>query len=693
MTNLLADLRFALRRWTKRRTVALTSVLTLALGIGAATAIFSVVNGVLLRPLPWKAPDRLVTVWVARPQWRTQAALAASWDRGHLSWPMFKGLQEKRRTLDEVGTYGTPQLVLSGALNELVNGLQLSASFLPMLGIQPYLGRFFTGEEDSVASDAVLITHETWVRRFGATADILGTRVQLNGSTRVIVGVLPRGFRFGLSVPEFLLPWGNDGDKGPGNHFMRGVARLHPGVTAEQAEADIAPVIQLGSNSDVKQPYLVALDRAQRGEFQRPLWMLMAAAVGLLLIACANVGGLLLGEAGGRRHEIAVRTAVGGSRSRLIRQLMVEALALSSVGGGLGLLVAWYLTPVLLAIAPAGLPGVEAVSIDRGVLAFTALLTTATTLLFGLVPSMALLSGTPSAALVEGGRDPGVRRQRVHGTMVATQIALSTVLLVTASLLGESVVRLSRVDVGFDPANLLVATIRSTAPVPASDDQRATRTSEMIAKLSSLPGVVSVAATASAPFSGGYGTNTIKIEGQSLERDPEAVRQIVTADYFTLMRVPILKGRSFEASDGRGAHVAVVSAAFERQLMDGDALGKRFTFNKEWHTVVGVVPDAKQREVQRRGNTGVLCPRSTDLGLEHREFSDSHRRDARDPHARRARGDCFAGSAVDRLAPDDHECAPRRQYRRRALSGASLEPVRGVRIVAVRDRAVRDRRA
>jgi len=591
--DLLADLRFALRRWTTRRTFAITAILTLALGIGAATSIFSVVNGVLLRPLPWEAPDRLVAVWVARPHWRTQAALAAHWDRGVLSWPMFEGLQEKRRSLETVGTYAESQLILAGAQNEVVASLKVSASFLPMLGTHASLGRLFTVEEDTVASDAVLVTHETWVRRFGARTDILGTRVLLNSSPRVIVGVLPPRFRFGSLLPEFLIPWGNDRDKGPGNHNMRGVARLHPEVTAEQAEADIAPTIQAGS-TEVKLPHVVALDRDQRGEFRRPLWMLMAAAVGLLLIACANVAGLLLGEARARRHEIAVRTAIGGTRKRLVRQLMVEALTLSSVAGLLGLALAWYSTPLLLALSPLGLPPVETVGVDPGVLGFAVLLTMASSLLFGLGPSLTLASGTPGAALVEGGRDSAQRSQRAHGAIVAIQVALSTVLLVTASLLGETVVRLARVDIGFDPANLLVATVRSTTLL-ASEDLRAIRASETMARLSSLPGVVSVAGTSLPPFSGAYGTNAIKIEGTSRDRDPDAVRQIVTDDYFELMRIPILKGQSLGAAGDSAEPVAVVSATFERQLMDGDALGKRFAWNKTWHTVVGVVPDAKQR--------------------------------------------------------------------------------------------------
>ena len=595
MSDLLADLRFALRRWNKRRTFAITAILTLALGVGAATALFSVVNGVLLRPLPWNAPDRLVAVWVARPHWRAQPALAAYWDRGDLSWPMLQGLQEKRGTLETAGTYAESQLVLGGARNELVTGLQVSASFLPMLGTQPYLGRFFSAEEDIVASDSVLVTHETWARRFGASTAILGSRVLLNSAPRVIVGVLPAGFRFGSSIPEFLIPLGNVRDRGPGNHFMRGIARLQPGVTSEQVEADIAPLIQAGSDAEVKLPRVVALDRDQRDGFRKPLWILMAAAVGLLLIACVNVGGLFLGEAGVRRHEIAVRTAIGGTRSRLVRQLMVEALTLSSVAGLLGLAIAWLLTPLLFAVSPLGLPRVEIVGVDSGAVGFAAFLVVASACLFGLGPSMALLSGPPGAALAEGGRDAALRRQRGHGALVAIQIALATILLATASLLGETVLRLSRLDTGFDPANLLVATVRSTTAL-TSEELRAARMFETIARLSSLPGVVSVAATSLPPFSGAYGTSAITIEGQSHERDPNAVRQIVTDEYFKVMRIPVLKGRSLGSSGPSAAPVAVVSTTFERQLMEGDALGKRFRWNKEWHTVVGVVPDAKQRE-------------------------------------------------------------------------------------------------
>jgi putative ABC transport system permease protein len=594
MSDLLLDLRFALRRWGKRRTFTVTALLTLALGIGATTAIFSVVNGLLLRPLPWQSPERLVTVSVARPHWRSQSALADSWDKGWLSWRMFRGLQEKTRTIAAVGTYNTPQVILNRERNEVVQTMTVSSSFLPMLGVQPHLGRFFTAEEDDVQSDAVLITYEAWVRRFAASPDAIGARVGLANATRVIVGVVPRGFRFGATTPEFFSPFGNVRDKNDGNHFMRGVARLQPAITIEQAEADIAPVIQAGTTTEVKLPHLVSLDRELRGEFVRPLWMLMAAAVGLLLIACANVGGLLLGEASVRRHEIAVRSAVGGSRGRLMRQLMVEAIALSLLAGGLGCAVALYLTPALVAFAPPGLSGAESIASDWRVLSFAVALTMTTSLLFGLGPSLMLLGAAPGRALIEGGRDPGLRRQRAHGAVVAMQIALATVLLVGASLLSETVIRISRVPVGFDPGNVLVVSLRAATAMPEA--AQLTWTSGLIARLSAVPGVVSVAATANVPFSGSYGSNTIAIEGKTFDRNRDAARQVVTNDYFSLMRVPILKGRAFDVSDVPGAYAAVVSSTFERELMDGNALGKRFTLNRRTFTVVGIVPDTKQRE-------------------------------------------------------------------------------------------------
>ncbi len=599
--DLLSDLRFAVRRWNKRRTFAATAVLTLALGIGSTTAIFSVVEGMLLKPLPWYAADRLVTMWVTRPHWRTVPALASSWDRGDFSWPMFRSVQQGSRMLEAVGTYRAPQLVLSGERNEIVSVMQISASFLPMLGVQPYRGRFFMPSEDDVATSAVLLTYETWVRRFGAAENILGTRLTLDRLPREIVGVLPPGFRFDTPsrarAPEFLVPWGNYGqnNKGAGNHFMWGLARLRPGVTLEQAQAEIAPFIQAGA-TEVKIPRLSRLDDDQRGELRRPLWLLLAAALGLLVIACANVAGLLLGEAAARRHEIAVRMAVGGSARRLARQLMVEAAVLAGAAGILGVLAAWWFTPILLDRAPVGLPRIETVGLDAWVLGFAAVLTTATTLIFGVGPSLSLLGGAPGRTLIEVGRDGGMRRQRAHRSVVIVQVALATVLLAITSLLGETVIRLSAQPLGFDPRHVLIVSVRGSNPTREWVERHASRNAAMIDRLSSLPAVESVAVTALPPFSGGYGSNSVAIEGKTFDGNPSAARQIVSDGYFALMRIPILEGRAFEATDQANTRVAIVSSTFAKTLMDGAALGKRFTLNREVFTVVGVVPDAKQRE-------------------------------------------------------------------------------------------------
>jgi putative ABC transport system permease protein len=599
--DLLTDLRFAVRRWSKRRAFAATAVLTLALGIGSTTAIFSVVEGALLKPLPWYAADRLVTIWVARPHWRTNPALAAWWNRGDLSWPIFRSVQQNSRTLEAVGTYRTPQLILSGERNEIVTVMQVSASFLPMLGVQPYRGRFFEPSEDDVATAAVLVTYETWMRRFGAAENILGTHLTLDRVSREIVGVLPPQFRFHTpspnGEPEFLVPWGNydQGNRSAGNHFMWGLARLRPGVTLEQAQTEIAPFIQAGA-SEVKMPRLSRLDDDQRGELRRPLWLLFTAAFGLLVIACANVAGLLLGEAAVRRHEIAVRIAVGGSARRLARQLMVEAAVLAGAAGILGVLAAWWFTPILLDRAPVELPRGDTAAIDAWVLAFAAALTTATTLIFGVGPLLSLLGGAPGRTLIEGGRDAGLRRQHAHRSVVIVQVAIATVLLAIASLLGETVVRLSAQPPGFEPRNVLTILVRGSNPTREWVERHALRNAAMIARLSSLPGVESVAATAMVPFSGGYGSNSITIERKTFDREPSAARQIVSDGYFALMRIPILEGRAFDATDRANARVAIVSSTFAKTLMDGAALGKRFTLNREIFTVVGVVPDVKQQE-------------------------------------------------------------------------------------------------
>ena len=525
MSDVVAGLRHAIRRWIKRPAFACTAVLTLATGIGATTAIFSVVDAVLLKPLPWRDPDRLVSVLVARPHWRENPVLAGSWDRGNISWPIFQDLQSKSLVFSDVAAWSRARPTLNGERNELVTGMQISASFLPMLGVYPHLGRFFTTAEDVSPSDSVLVTYETWQRRFGGSPDVLGHRASLDETMYAVVGVLPSGFNFdGSDPPEFLFPWGNTPvrSRTAGNHFMNGLARLKPGIPLEDAVRDSDPHVRGIESPGKKRTRLVRLIDQQQGASRQPLWILLGASSLLLLITCANVAGLLLGDAESRRHEVAVRAALGGSRRQIVQQLSAESAVLTAAAAIAGIVLASWFTPALVAMAPTELPRVADVGIDLRVFGFAVLVSIATALLFGTAPVLALARADPARALREGGRDAGLRRRYAQRFIVAGEVALAVVLLAAASLLGESFFRLTSQPVGFDPANLIVASPRLPRDPGSTAETRLARTDTLVAGLAALPGVVDATATSTAPFSGSYGSNSIQIEGKTFERDPPA---------------------------------------------------------------------------------------------------------------------------------------------------------------------------
>lgn len=571
-------------------------MLTLALGITATTAIYSVVDAVLLRPLPWREPERLVTLYVARPHWRLTPVLAPSWNVGNVSWPIFRDLQTKSRTLSEVGTWNAIRPVLNGERAELVYGLRVSSSFLPMLGVAPHAGRFFTAGEDESPTDAAIVSYEAWQRRFGGTPDILGRRVSLEETTYSIVGVLPPRFDFvGRNAPEFVLPWGNvpARDRHPGNHFMYAVARLRDGVSLQDALGDVDPYVRGTEKPEEKQARLVPLAEDQIGTTRRPLWFLFGAAGVLLAIACANVAGLLLGEAGTRRYEIAVRLALGGSPRRVARQMFVESFVLAALSLLLaGVAVVW-LTPVLASYTPANVPRVSDVTVNWRVLAFAVGAGLTTAVLFGCAPALSFARIDPARWLHGGARGASPARRGAHGVLVAAEVALAVVLIAAASLLGETLIRMTSEPVGFRPDHLVVASLRlPRAALQAGVQVR--RTDDLVARLAALPGVEAAAATSTAPFSGSFGSNGITIDGKP-GLNADAGRHIVTQDYFRTLGIPIVKGRGFESTDAPGDFVAVVTEEFERRYMDGEALQKRFTLNRNVHRVVGVVPATKHR--------------------------------------------------------------------------------------------------
>ena len=603
----LTDIRYAVRRWRSRPGLAITVVLMLGLGIGTTTAIFSVVDGVLLRPLPWREPDRLVSAYVVREGWRTDPALSFNWDSGFVSWPNFRDLQ-RLNEFESVAAWRRTRMVAVSETGDVAQAMNVTSNFLATLGTGPYLGRMFTTAEDDTASDSILISYEAWQRRFGGDG-IIGRQVRLDDTPRTIVGVLAPRFQYEGEPPEFLLPFGNlsPGERADYNNSFRVVARLADGVTPAQAATRSAAILDGGQGRNQRTSRLATVPDDQLGRARAPLYMLFGASILLLLIACANVAGLLLGEAGTRRHEVAVRRALGAGQWRLARQMFTESVLLGATGGLVGVIAAWWITPVLVTLAPARLPRIDMVAIDARVLTFAVIVSMAMTITSGAAPSLAGASFLPIDAL-RSGRGLARFRSRSQRLIVSCQVALAVVLLAGAALLGETVVRLTSQPVGFDDRGLLaIGVVPRQRPLLTDMPRRAQAVSDLLARMRAMPGVVSAATTASPPFGTSYGSNNIEVSGRPGE-SLSAQRHVVSEGFFRTMGMPMLRGREFELGDaGRqilnpalpgsesseSLGVAIVSRELERRYFGGNATGQRIRFNRMWLDVVGVAPDAK----------------------------------------------------------------------------------------------------
>lgn len=632
--------RHALRRWLGRPAFVLTVVLTLALGIGGVTAIASVVDAVLLRPLPWEDSNRLVTISLVNPDWRQIAVLAPMWDRGPLFGTQFHDLATRNRTLASVAAWRPGRPTLTAATREAVPALYISSSFLPVLGVSPYAGRNFGPQEDERVTDAVLVSYGTWQRRYGGSSAVLGSRVTIDGTSRTIVGILPPHFAFDPDhePPEFYLPLGHSTPSDRGSDAYYGLARLAPGVTVAQAFVDIEPIIRGALSPAQRSARVALLADEQLGGMRTPLWMLFAAAGLLLAIATSNVAALLLGDVGPRRSEMALRAALGATRADLFCQLASEGIVLSAAGTGLGVLVAAGVLPWLVSLAPAGVPRIETVALNSGVLVFVTIISLMSTICFTVGPASALAPRVPASALRDV-RGAG-RRRRAQSVLVAGEVALALVLLVIGSLFSETLFRLTSQRLGFDPSGVLVVTTQPSSDSVEPSGTAIRRTHDILDRLSGAPGVVAAAAVSTAPFSGGLNLSGIDIEGRHFHSVPSTELQVVTASYFATMRVPVLGGRVFDVSDRAGARVAVVSESFAKGYFDGQAIGRRFRLDN-WWTIVGVVADTKQREF-RDEPTAVTY-------LLDRQATTDHAHAAIDQFVVRTRGDTAAAASLIRV--------------------------------------------
>jgi predicted permease len=595
---------------------AAVAITTIALGIGAATSIYSVVDGVLLRPLPFREPGKLVGIWNTFPGWKTEPILAAQWNRIVLSIPEFHDLQARNSTFESVGIWsGGSRVVTDGDKPELVNTVRASASLLSVLGVPPALGRMFLpGEDVPNGARVAVISHEAWQDRYGGARDILGRVVHFDETPFTIIGVLPKGLTIGRDYTAgaaFWTPVGQDSVdyRDRTNHSYRAVGRLKAGVTLEQAATDVDHIIHEKADPAKQGTRLVEWQSDQTRDQRQPLLILLAAVGLLLLIACVNVATLLLGEAATREPEMAARLALGASRTRLMRQLLTESLVLAGIGAAIGAALAWWGTHLLVALAPPRIPGLGDVHMDGRVLTFALAVAATTGIAFGLAPAL-LLSNAGPASLLRVGTGQSVRgRGRLQRVMIAMELALSVVLLVGAGLLMRSFEKITSMDPGFRADHLLV--VQPTLPAAFGRDSIAITEfyRSVMERLRSLPGVTAVTATAQPAFVGGTSSSTIQLVGENGPRH-EAQQRVVVPGYFATIGIPLLEGREFTNDDRAGAaYTAVVSEALARRDFPNEsAIGKEVRYQGQWRRIVGVVGDVRFEKLSKDVQPTIYTP-------------------------------------------------------------------------------------
>ena len=558
----------------------LVAVFVLALGIGANTAIFSVVNAVILRPLPFSEPDRIVTAH-GRGEDANRAIV--------VSYPDFIDWRDSTQAFEALAVYNTSGALLMNDTDEpeQMSGVVVSADFPQVLGIKLALGRFFTRDEERPESAPVIILgYDLWRRRFNSDPNIVGKQIRVSNKATTVLGVTPQGFKFPVDEArtDFVQPVApsiGDNVTRRGSHSLHVVGRLKPGVTLEQASAEMGAIAERieqehPDDTNALGSVIVPLHEDLVGNLRRSLLVLLAAVGFVLLIACANVANLLLARAAARQREIAIRIALGASRLRILRQLLTESLLLSLTGGGLGLLVAMWGVDLLVAVSPLDIPRLKEVGLDARVLAFTVVVAVLTGLVFGLVPALQALKVDFNESLKEGGRGSteGGARARLRALLVVAEMALSLVLLIGAGLMIKSFLLLRAVNPGFDPHNVVTGRLSLTRAKYPQPEQQTLYFHEVQERVAALPEVESVAFVNPLPLSGNSSSVTFTIVGAPFVQpghEPESNYRRVTPDYFRVMRIPLSKGRVFTEHDTENApKVVIINESFVRKFFPGE---------------------------------------------------------------------------------------------------------------------------
>jgi putative ABC transport system permease protein len=588
---MLSDLKYALRMLTRSPTFTIIAVLTLALGIGANSAIFSVVDTILLRPLPFKAPDQIVMAWAHY--------VNDSGGRGVHSFPDYIDLRDQSQSFSGMAAFTRAAAILAQTEDaQSLEGVAITPEIFDVLGVPPLLGRGFTQEEAKDQGVRVIVlTYPLWQRAFGGDSKILGQQITLSARSYTVIGVMPSGWKFPIEderidyvIPlQYLVASLNN----RGSHFLSVVGRLKPGVQIRQAEADLSAIAGRLSkqypdtNMNFTSMIVMRLHSDVVGDVRPALIILLGAVALVLLIACANVANLLLARAASRSREIAIRTALGASRLRVIRQLLGESLLLALMGGTAGLLLAWWGVDLLGAAGPQGLPHLAQIKVNFAVCAFTFVLAIGSTVLFGLIPALQVSRPSVNESLQQGakGSTGGLHTNRLRAFLVVSQVSLSLLLLAGAGLLIKSFFNLRATNPGFDPQRLMTMQLTLPRVRYPEVDQQIRAHDAIMEKISAIPGVESAGGVNPLPLSGNIANLSLMVSGAApLPRGnhPGAGWLIVKPDYFQTMKIPILKGRVFTRADTKDSPLVVmINEAFVRKFFpDRNPIGQQVMIDR-----------------------------------------------------------------------------------------------------------------
>lgn len=613
------DLKIATRRLRKSPGFSLVAIATLALGIGANSAIFSVVNTVMLRPLPYAEPDRLVQVWESEP--------SRGWDFFAMSQPNYLDYRDEQTTFQQLAAIGGGSFNLTGdnEAERLAAGL-VSANFLPLLGIEPQLGRGFTAAEDGPGEMPLvaMLGDGLWQRRFAADPEVVGRTVTLDGIEYTIVGVLPAGERW-LQRWDVAVPLNASRDRNRGDHRLAIFGRLRDNVTASQAEADLDTIAARlaieypDSNAGFDTRLMSLYDSIVDADLRSALLILVAAVGCVLLIACANIANLLLARAAGQQRELAICAALGASRGRMIRQMLAESVLLAMIGGTAGVLIGYFGVGVLRSLDPDQIPRLGELQLDGSVLAFTFAVSIITGLVAGVVPAWQTADRDTHAALQEGSRGTSSSRRAGHTRklLLASEVAVSVVLLVAAGLLIRSFWRVQSIDPGLDTDRVL--TIQINVPITEQSMEEGTTSTfyrTLLSELRGLPAIDHAAAISGLPFGGGATSMDLAVVAAESPTDgstPSAYWRIVTPGYFEALRIPLVRGRFFvDADDIDGPQSVVISQRMAERYWPGqDPIGERFLGWRDPEremTVIGVAGDVRERSLEADAANIVYMP-------------------------------------------------------------------------------------